>query len=143
MIAGFLDMPFSMNRYSYCFNTPMLLVDLDGAWPSLSDIGKGIKKGIKDVGNAINKGIQKVCETGKKVVKTAVDWVDEHKTELGVIAGAIGVSAITVLTFGAGGIVTAAVVGASVGVSATATVDIVRGETPVLKRILVQHLVVH
>ena len=107
----------------------MLLVDLDGAWPSLSDIGKGIKKGIKDVGNAINKGIQKVCETGKKVVKTAVDWVDEHKTELGVIAGAIGVSAITVLTFGAGGIVTAAVVGASVGVSATATVDIVRGET--------------
>ena len=129
LIAGFLDMPFSMNRYSYCFNTPMLLVDLDGAWPSLSDIGKGIKKGIKDVGNAINKGIQKVCETGKKVVKTAVDWVDEHKTELGVIAGAIGVSAITVLTFGAGGIVTAAVVGASVGVSATATVDIVRGET--------------
>ena len=94
-----------------------------------AELLKLTKLSIKDVGNAINKGIQKVCETGKKVVKTAVDWVDEHKTELGVIAGAIGVSAITVLTFGAGGIVTAAVVGASVGVSATATVDIVRGET--------------
>ena len=33
LIAGFMDMPFGMNRYSYCFNTPMLLVDLNGAWP--------------------------------------------------------------------------------------------------------------
>ena len=41
LIAGFMDMPFSMNRYSYCFNVPMVLVDLDGAWPKwINDIGK-------------------------------------------------------------------------------------------------------
>lgn len=64
-----------MNRYSYCFNTPMLLVDLDGAWPSLSDIGKGIKKGIEDVGNAINKGIQNVGDAIGRVD----EWIDDHK----------------------------------------------------------------
>jgi len=31
LIAGFMDMPLSMNRYSYCFNAPMMLVDPDGA----------------------------------------------------------------------------------------------------------------
>ena len=40
LIAGFMDMPLSMNRYSYCFNMPMILVDLGGAWPSWSDIAK-------------------------------------------------------------------------------------------------------
>lgn len=67
LIAGFMELPFSMNRYSYCFNAPMVLVDLDGEWPSLSDIGKGIKNGIKDVGNTINKGIQKFGKLGKRL----------------------------------------------------------------------------
>jgi len=31
--AGFIENPFSMNRYTYCFNMPLILVDLDGAWP--------------------------------------------------------------------------------------------------------------
>lgn len=44
-----MNLPFSMNRYSYCFNSPMVLVDLDGEWPSLSDIGKGITKSLNNV----------------------------------------------------------------------------------------------
>ena len=49
LIAGFMDMPFSMNRYSYCFNVPMVLVDLDGAWPKWIE---GIAK-VVTVGAAI------------------------------------------------------------------------------------------
>ena len=109
LIAGFTDLPFSMNRYSYCFNLPMVLVDLDGEWPNLSDIGKGIQNGIKDVGNAINKGIQKVWKTGKKAVKTAVDWVDEHKTEI----VAVGIMTGAVVAIASGGVI-AATVGAGV-----------------------------
>ena len=109
LIVGFMDLPFSMNRYSYCFNAPMVLVDLDGEWPSLSDIGKGIQNGIKDVGNAINKGVQKVWETGQKAVKTAVDWVDEHKTEL----VAVGIMTGAVVAIASGGVI-AATVGAGV-----------------------------
>ena len=49
LIAGFMDMPLSMNRYSYCFNDPMLLVDLDGAWPEWLDVSeKGAKDKIRD-----------------------------------------------------------------------------------------------
>ena len=33
VIAGVIEQPFSMNRYTYCFNMPMVLVDLNGAWP--------------------------------------------------------------------------------------------------------------
>ena len=33
VIAGVIEKPFSMNRYTYCFNMPMVLVDLNGAWP--------------------------------------------------------------------------------------------------------------
>lgn len=33
LIAGFMNMPLSMNRYSYCFNMPMILMDLDGRNP--------------------------------------------------------------------------------------------------------------
>ena len=109
LIAGFMNLPFSMNRYSYCFNAPMVLVDFDGEWPSLSDIGKGIQNGIKDVGNAINKGIQKVWETGQKAVKTAGDWVDKHKTEL----VAVGIMTGAVVAIASGGVI-AATVGAGV-----------------------------
>ena len=41
VIAGVMEQPFSMNRYTYCFNMPMILVDLNGAWPKwIKDVGK-------------------------------------------------------------------------------------------------------
>lgn len=66
LIAGFMDLPFSMNRYSYCFNAPMILVDLDGAWPSWSDIINGlesventIKDVVSDVAHSLNENVIK------------------------------------------------------------------------------------
>ena len=66
LIAGFLDMPFSMNHYSYCFNAPMILVDLDGAFPSWSDIINGlesventIKDVVSDVAHSLNENVIK------------------------------------------------------------------------------------
>ena len=41
IIVGMINAPFTMNRYTYCFNSSMGLVDLDGAWPSWDEI-KGI-----------------------------------------------------------------------------------------------------
>ena len=59
LIAGFMDMPLSMNRYSYCFNDPMLLVDLDGAWPEWLDVSeKGAKDKIRDNKENINKAAE-------------------------------------------------------------------------------------
>lgn len=58
LIAGFMDMPLSMNRYSYCFNMPMILMDLDGAWPEwVEDIGNSVKNWVNE-----NVGITTVNE---------------------------------------------------------------------------------
>lgn len=68
LIAGFMDLPFSMNRYSYCFNEPMVLVDLDGALP----------KWVKEIGRIVNDGIE--------AVKDVWHWIDEsviHKYIIG------------------------------------------------------------
>lgn len=32
-VEGFIDFPFSLNNYVYCWNRPLVLVDLDGMWP--------------------------------------------------------------------------------------------------------------
>jgi len=34
LIKGHTAVPYTMNHYSYCFNRPMDLVDLNGMWPT-------------------------------------------------------------------------------------------------------------
>ena len=146
-IKGFTMAPYTLNEYGYCWNNPMVLVDLDGKFPSLSDIGNSIKSAASSVVNTVTDIVDKAVETVKdvadKTIETvknvasdikgaATEFYNEHKVIINgvlVIAGAAAVTALTVTTFGAGGVITAAVVGASVGVSATATVDMIRGET--------------
>ena len=52
-LKGHIAVPYTMNHYSYCWNRPMDLVDLNGMWPSWSDIGNGIKKAASSVGGYI------------------------------------------------------------------------------------------
>ena len=136
IIKGFAEAPYTLNEYGYCWGNPMVLVDLDGLFPSLSDIGKGIKSVVSSAADAVTDFADKTVETVKNVASdikgAATEFYNNHKVIINgvlVIASAAAVTALTVSTFGAGGLVTAAVVGASVGVSATATVDMIRGET--------------
>lgn len=47
VIAGVIEKPFSMNRYTYCFNMPMVLVDLNGAWPKwIETMAKVVTVGV-------------------------------------------------------------------------------------------------
>ncbi len=63
-MMGFVESPFTLNRYGYCFNNPMNLVDLNGAWPQwIEDIGNG----IKNVGEGIANGVSDVTR-----------WVDDN-----------------------------------------------------------------
>ena len=74
IIKGFAAAPYTLNEYGYCWGNPMVLVDLDGAWPSFESIGECIK-------NTANK---------------AVDWVKNNKENLIKIGIGIGVAAIGV-----------------------------------------------
>lgn len=112
LIAGFADMPFSMNRYGYCFNNGMVLMDLDGAWPSWNDV----KNGIKEVGQAVGKTTRGMIEEAKNA-----DWKKIGRTALNIVetVGAVAAGVIAVGTVGA--IVgTGAAIVAGVGIAANA-----------------------
>lgn len=113
-------MSFTLNKYGYCFNNPLIIVDIDGAWPKwVENAGKAISNGINKVGN----------------------WVKDNKDNLikvgiGVVGIGVGVAAVA-LTGGAAapavfaGIKVAATVGAvSAATSAgiTATKSIISGD---------------
>ena len=69
-IKGHIAVPYTMNHYSYCFNRPMDLVDLNGMWLSLKDtigiVAAGIatasvatglaQAGVGKVGNLLGSG---------------------------------------------------------------------------------------
>ena len=74
-IKGFVEHPITLNHYAYCFNNPLVLVDNNGAWPSLSDIKNGISNAcgaVADVvGGAVESAKQFVNDHGK-LISTAV-----------------------------------------------------------------------
>ncbi|WP_321384224.1 DUF6531 domain-containing protein [uncultured Enterococcus sp.] len=122
-IKGLIEAPMTLNPYTYVWNRPLNLVDLDGNWPKI----------LKDIGNGIKNTAKTVVDGAKKVVNTVKDSYDslpnwgKNLVKIGVGVAAIGVGvAVTVATGGAAapaivaGLKTAAVMGGvSAGVSAT------------------------
>lgn len=107
MLCGFFDMPFTMNRYTYCFNSTIILVDLNGAWP----------KWAKDTVKWVGEKASNVKKNVENTIYNAGKWIVEHKEDIAKIAittaVAVSATALTVATVG-----TAA--GVFVGVSAAA-----------------------
>ena len=102
-LKGHIAVPYTMNHYNYCWNRPMDLVDLNGMWPSLKDIGEGIKNAVSSVGEFVSDHKEAIIATTTAVVTVAA------------------IAAITVATGGLiGPVIAGAVVGA--GISATGTV---------------------
>ena len=63
-LKGHIAVPYTMNHYSYCWNRPMDLVDLNGMWPSWSDIGNGIKIVGAAIGG-ISETVSQIATEGK------------------------------------------------------------------------------
>ena len=131
LIKGHTAVPYTMNHYSYCFNRPMDLVDLNGMWPSLKDIGNGIESTISSVVETVSdvtqSAVEGIKETATNVIDATNDFYAEHKETIDTVAKVV-VAVSTVATIGivAAGIATASVatggaclaVLAAVGVSA-------------------------
>ena len=94
LIAGFADMPFSMNKYIYCFDNGMMLADYDGEWPTIV-VGAAIGFGIGVIGSMISQRAQ-----GKKISlsDTLIDGISGAAagaiagSGVGIVAGASGLS---------------------------------------------------
>ncbi|SFG84986.1 RHS repeat-associated core domain-containing protein, partial [Lachnospiraceae bacterium C7] len=108
-VRGFIEMPFTLNRYGYCYNNGVLSVDLNGMWPNpVKWVKNKAKKAAKAVGSTVNKA-------GKAWNK----FYTKHKDVVNIVGGiavigagvvlapAVGASAATVAISGA----TAAVIG--------------------------------
>ena len=105
-IRGHIAVPYTMNHYNYCWNRPMDLVDLNGMWPSLKDIGEG----INSVGEFIYNHKEAIIATTTAVVAVAA------------------IAAVTVATGGlAGPVIAGAVVGAGISAVGTVTEQVAEG----------------
>jgi len=93
-VKGFADQPYTLNEYGYCWNSPLMFVDLNGENPIGSDFPW---KQVLIIGGAV-----------------------------------IAATAVTVCTWGVGGVAGAAIIAGAVGASAnvigTATTDIINGK---------------
>ena len=60
IIKGTIVAPYTLNPYGYCWNNPMVLVDLDGAWPTWEDINEwvqNIEEEVKDKRGTFSVGL--------------------------------------------------------------------------------------
>ncbi|MCM1264359.1 MAG: hypothetical protein NC313_16735, partial [Butyrivibrio sp.] len=123
-IKGFIEAPFTLNNYGYCWNRPLDLVDLNGLWPSWNDV----KNTISNAGTAIVDGVKEVGDLVSGFYAEHKEVIDTvGKVALTTIAVA-GVAAITVATGGtATAVISSAIVGAGLEVGAQAADNYFQG----------------
>ena len=119
LIKGHIAVPYTMNHYSYCFNRPMDMVDLNGMWPSLKDIGEGIKSTLSSVAETVSdtaqSAVEGIKETASNVVDAGVDFVKEHREAVEIAVTVTVIAAIAVASVCTGGVAGAILAGTAVG----------------------------
>ena len=131
-LKGHIAVPYTMNHYSYCWNRPMDLVDLNGMWPSLKDIGKGIKSIVSSVeekaSDVTQSAVEGIKETVTNVADAASDFYEEHKETIDTVVKVVGtVAAVAVIGVVAAGVVTAGVATGGAGLAVLAAVGVSAG----------------
>ena len=79
IILGAIQMPITMNRYSYCFNNGLILVDLNGAWPATRDAFDGLKGFCQNIDEKlydINQGINRGLSTVEQRLDSMLDGIE-------------------------------------------------------------------
>ena len=110
-----------MNHYSYCWNRPLDLVDLNGMWPSLKDIGNGIKNAATSIAEKVSdvtqSAVEGIKETASNVKDAAVDFVNEHREAIEIIGTVAAITTIAIASVVTGGAAGAILAGAAIGAS--------------------------
>ncbi|MBQ7149024.1 MAG: hypothetical protein IJR96_09765 [Pseudobutyrivibrio sp.] len=75
-VKGFIDSPFTLNRYGYCWSNPIALADRDG------NFGESIVNAIDKTCSTMANGISVVGSTVSNAASGAGKWVADNKTDL-------------------------------------------------------------
>ena len=112
VMRGRREIPKTLNRYGYCWGNPMILVDLDGRWPSWSDIGKGVSDALDWAKEAVSDAAEAVVDSTSRAIEGIVNFYNENKEVIDTIAK-IGIT----IASGAAAVSTALAVAATAPVS--------------------------
>lgn len=110
----------------------MDLVDLNGMWPSLKDIGKGIKSIVSSVeekaSDVTQSAVEEIKETVTNVADAASDFYEEHKETIDTVVKVVGtVAAVAAIGVAAAGVATAGVATGGAGLAVLAAVGVSAG----------------
>ena len=68
-----IEMPFTLNRYGYCYNNGMLMNDLNGMWPNpIKWVKDKTKKAAKAVGSAVKKFGNSIKSHKRQIIGGAI-----------------------------------------------------------------------
>ena len=98
VIQGTIEMPFTLNRYGYCYNNGMLMNDLNGMWPNpIKWVKDKTKKAAKAVGKFYAKHRDAVNIVGGVAIIAAGA---AFAPVIGVSAAAVAISGTTAAVIG-------------------------------------------
>ena len=112
VMRGRREISKTLNRYGHCWGNPMILVDLDGRWPSWSDIGKGVSDALDWAKEAVSDAAEAVVDATSRAIEGIVNFYNENKEVIDTIAK-IGIT----IASGAAAVSTALAVAATAPVS--------------------------
>ena len=79
--GGSIAVPYSQNRYSYCYNNPLVLVDGDGRKPTwksiqeeLDELGDKAKKGVSNVIRGFEENFWRKYVVGEDIILDRKKW---------------------------------------------------------------------
>lgn len=108
-VSGLVVRPESFNRYVYCNNDPTIYVDFNGLWPSLSDIGKGIKDAAVGMVNQIKEDPTKFVASVATGIVVGVATAAVAAAVVATAPAGLAAVAVGVVAYGVAGAVTGAV----------------------------------
>ena len=91
MIGGSIGIPKTLNRYGYCWGNPLILVDLDGRFPSWTEVGEAATWAKDAMTEAVEEAKEAVVKGVTDAKKSVSAFIEEHEEEIQEVGLYVGV----------------------------------------------------
>lgn len=91
VIGGSIGIPKTLNRYGYCWGNPLILVDLDGRFPSWTEVGEAATWAKDAMTEAVEEAKEAVVKGVTDAKKSVSAFIEEHEEEIQEVGLYVGV----------------------------------------------------